>query len=87
VEDIKEWLARRAQEDERLYEEYGKPLEEAHKGEYVAIGPEGQTIFGGSTAEVLQQAVEAFGSGNFGLFRVGHRALGRWVTPRVMAKP
>lgn len=28
--DIKEWLAHRAQEDRRLYEQYGKPLEEAH---------------------------------------------------------
>ena len=80
MEDIKEWLAHRAQEDRRLYEEYGKPLEVAHNGEYVAIGPAGQTILGESIGKVLKKAIEAFGSGNFGLFRVGHRALGRWIT-------
>lgn len=80
MEDIQEWLAHRAQEDRRLYEEYGKPLEVAHKGEYVAIGPAGQTILGKRTGEVLKEAIEAFGRGNFGLFRVGHRALGRWIT-------
>lgn len=80
MEDIQVWLASRAQEDRRLYEQYGKPLEEVHKGEYLAIGPEGQTILGKRTGEVLKRAMEAFGSGNFGLFRVGHRALGRWIT-------
>lgn len=80
MEDIQEWLAHRAQEDRHLYEQYGKPLEVAHKGEYVAIGPAGQTILGGSVGKVLKKAIEAFGSGNFGLFRVGHRALGRWIT-------
>jgi hypothetical protein len=73
--DLKQWLERRAEEDYRLYEQYGRPLEEAHKGEYLAIGPEGQIILGKSTTEVLQRAVQAFGSGNFGLCRVGHRAL------------
>jgi hypothetical protein len=78
--DLKEWLERRAEEDHRLYEQYGRPLEEAHKGEYLAIGPEGQIILGKSTTEVLQKAVQAFGSGNFGLFRVGHRALEKWLS-------
>jgi hypothetical protein len=34
--DLKEWLERRAEEDHRLYEQYGRPLEEAHKGEYLS---------------------------------------------------
>ena len=36
--DMNEGVARRADEDERLYEQYGKPLENDHAGEYVAIG-------------------------------------------------
>lgn len=80
MEGIKEWLAHRAQEDRRLYEQYGKPLEEAHKGEYVAIGPEGQIVLGEDDVEVLKKAIEAFGSGNFALARVGHLALERWLS-------
>lgn len=78
--DLKEWLAHRAQEDRRLYEQYGKPLEKDHKGEYLAIGPEEQTILGLSDVEVLQKAMETFGSGNFALARVGHRTFGRWLS-------
>ncbi len=46
VANIQKWLAQRAEEDDRLYEQYGKQLEKEHSGEYVAIGPDGQTIFG-----------------------------------------
>ena len=76
---VKEWLATRGQQDRRLYERFGKPLEKTHKGEYVAIGPDGETILGKSAAEVLQKAIETFGSGNFALARVGHRTFGRWL--------
>ena len=34
---IQEWIHKRAQEDERLYQQYGKPLEPHHTGKYVAI--------------------------------------------------
>ncbi len=78
--DYEKWTARRIKEDNRLYEEYGKPLEKEHIGEHVAIGPDGQTILGGSTDEVLQKGVEAFGGGNFGLFRIGYPALEQWLT-------
>ncbi len=76
--DLELWLARRAEEDARLYERYGKHLEKAHKGEFVAIGSDGQTILGSDDNEVFQSAIEAFGSGNFGLFRIGYPALEKW---------
>lgn len=78
--DYEKWTAHRIKEDERLYEQYGKPLEQEHTGEYFAIGPDGQTILGESTDEVLQKGVQAFGGGNFGLFRIGHPALEKWLT-------
>ncbi len=34
-----EWVTHRIEEDDRLYQRYGKPLEKEHTGEYVAIGP------------------------------------------------
>ena len=79
IAEIKEWLGQRAEEKQPLYERYVKPLEEAHTGEYVAVGPEGQTILGNRAGAVLQKAIEDFGKGNFGLFRVGHRAFAQWL--------
>lgn len=77
--DLSAWLAQRAQQDQWLYERYGKPLENDHSGEYVAIGPDGGTVLGSSASEVLRRAIDTFGRGNFALKRVGHRAFGRWL--------
>ena len=77
--DMKSWLERRATEKQPLYEQYGKALEQEHKGEYVAIAPSGETILGKRVDEVAQKAVDTFGSGNFGIFRVGHDTLTRWL--------
>ncbi len=74
-----EWASARIKEDDRLYELYGKALEEEYSGKFVAIGPDGQTILGDDDAEILQQAIEKFGSGNFAFTRVGDRTLGRWL--------
>ena len=76
VVDTKEWLAHRAREDRRLYERYGRPLEQEHNGEYLAIGADGQTILAKTLTEVTEKAVQTFGSGNFALAHVGHRAIG-----------
>lgn len=78
--DLQEWLSRKAEENRQLYEQYGRPLEVAHRGEYVAIDRGGRVILGRRAGEVLQQAIQAFGSGNFALKRVGHTTFGRWLT-------
>ena len=77
--ELEEWLTRRAEEDERLYAQYGEPLEKEHTGEFAAIGPDGRTIVGNDDTKVLQDAVTMFGSRNFGFFRIGHRALEKWL--------
>lgn len=69
--DLQEWITGRAAEDERLYERYGKPLEPEHRGEYVAIGPNGEVILGHDDLEVEQKALARFGSGNFAFRMVG----------------
>ena len=74
-----EWASARIKKDERLYELYGKPLEEEYSGKFVAIGPDGGTILGDDDAQVLQEAIEKFGSDNFAFTRIGDRTLGRWL--------
>ena len=67
---------RRVQGD-TLYERYGKPLEQEHLGEYIAISPDGRTLLGSSVIEVLRNAKASFGPGNF-VFTVGAKAVGKW---------
>lgn len=63
---------------DRLYEQYAKPLESDHWGEYVAISPDGRTILGTGVGKLLRDAGEAFGPGNY-VFKIGPRVIGRWV--------
>jgi hypothetical protein len=79
VTTFDKWDAQRIREDVRLYELYGRPLEQEHAGEFIAIGPDGQIILGDDDGEVLQKAIETFGSGNFAFTRVGDRTLGQWL--------
>jgi hypothetical protein len=58
-----------------LYEQYGKPLEADHKGEYVVIANNGNTIVGKSLTEVVTHAIDTFGKGHF-VFKIGSRAVG-----------
>ena len=73
-------LDERARRDLSLYERYGKPLEQEHRGEYVAIGTDGSTIVGQVPSEMLRDAISTFGSGHFALRRIGHRTFGQWLT-------
>jgi len=58
-----------------LYEQYGKPLEAEHTGEYVVISNNGNTIVGKSLTEVVTTAIDKFGKGHF-VFKIGSRAVG-----------
>lgn len=66
-------LNRRADE---LYDQYAKPLEDDHRGEYIAVSPTGQVLLGEDLCEVARQALEASGRGSF-LFKLGPRAIAR----------
>ncbi len=76
---MREWLESTAEEDAGLYEQYGKPLEKDHAGEYVAISPDGQTILSNDPDEILRKAVAQFGSGNFALAKIGEKAFDKWL--------
>jgi hypothetical protein len=60
-----------------LYEQYGKPPEQDHTGEYLAIAPDGRMVLGSILLEVAQKASDTLGSGHF-LFKVGERSVGKW---------
>lgn len=52
-------------QSEKLYDQYGKPLEQDHWGEYVAIFPDGRTLVGTDLTDVSDQALAQFGKGSF----------------------
>jgi hypothetical protein len=61
---------------DRLYEQYGKPLEVDHWGKFIAIAPDGRTVMGASMLEAAQAAQATLGPGVF-LFKIGPRVVGR----------
>ena len=67
----------RKRQAESLYQRYGKPLEVHHRGEYVAISPDGSTVLGNTVVETLDKSLEAFGPGGF-IFKLGEKAVWRW---------
>lgn len=74
-DEQREWIRK---EGDRLYEQYGKPLEAEHWGEFVAINADGRTMLSSDVRELTREACEAFGPGNF-IFKVGPRVTGRWI--------
>jgi len=62
-------------QSDKLYAQYGKPLEQDHWGEYVAIFPDGRTVVGTSLMDVSDRALDQFGKGSF-VFKVGDKAVG-----------
>ena len=53
-----------------VYERYVKPVEQDHAGEYVAVTPDGQLLFGATLIEAMEKSYEMSKTDNF-LFKVG----------------
>jgi hypothetical protein len=66
------------EQSDALYERYGKPLEKTHRSKYIAISMNGKTLIGDTLIELMQQAKETLGPGNF-IFKIGERAVGKWL--------
>lgn len=64
-------------EAHRLYEIHGKPLEEEHHGEFVAIARDGRKVLGETSLGVLERARAELGPGNF-VFKIGEVTLGKF---------
>lgn len=68
---------RRKQQAESLYEQYARPLEREHTGEFVAVSPGGKIVMGVDLRKLVSKAKASLGSGNF-VFKIGDRAIGKW---------
>jgi hypothetical protein len=66
----------RARQADQLYEQYGKPLEAEHWGEFIAITTAGRTVIGPTLREVTERAEAELGLGVF-VFKIGPRAVGK----------
>ena len=65
------------EEADKLYQGYGKPLEKDHHGEYAAISLDGRVVVGKDDIDVVDRAIRELGSGNFVLYRVGYKYVGK----------
>ena len=61
---------------DRVYQQYVKPLEQAHTGEYVLVTPDGRTVLAPTLLEIAQQAPQAPSKDNC-IFKVGEKVIGR----------
>jgi hypothetical protein len=62
--EYQELFARINARDNALYERYGKPHMEAHRGKWIAIAPDGRVIIRKTSSEVVAAATETFGAGD-----------------------
>jgi len=65
-------------EMDRVYEQYGRPLERDHWGEYLAVSQNGETLLARSLEDAVGQAADRFGSDNF-VFKIGEKVVGKWL--------
>ena len=64
--------------DDLLYQKYAKHLEKNHRGEFEAIGLRGEILISKNRLQLLKQAIERFGSGNFALRKIGFSYVLKW---------
>jgi hypothetical protein len=67
----------RKQDADRLYNQYVKPLEPKHKGEYIAVSLDGKTLLAPTLLEALEQAEDVFGPRQTVVFKIGKKAVGK----------
>jgi len=63
---------------DRLYDEFARPLEQEHYGEFIAITRDGRTLLGPSLLDVALRAKDTFGERTF-LFKIGPKSVWRWI--------
>jgi hypothetical protein len=64
--------------DDELYERYAKHLEAEHKGKFVAIGLDGETLIGEERVKIILEAIKKFGRGNFAVRKIGYDYELKW---------
>ena len=67
---------------EELYDRFVRNLESQHRGDFVAVHPDGQVIVDKNDVEVVDRALKQFWPGNFVLLKIGSRGVGKWRCQR-----
>ena len=68
------WSSHSYGEVKQFCERYGKPLEDAHWGEYAVIAPDGRTVLAATLHQAMASAAKELGLGTV-TFRVGEIAV------------
>ena len=68
---------------ERLYEQYGKPLEAEHWGKYLAVHPDGRTVLTDDYETLKERSLAELGMGVYA-FKIGPRAIHRMTGVRLV---
>ncbi len=68
---------------DRLYEQYGKPLEAEHWGKCLAVHPDGRTVLTDDYETLKERAHAELGTGIY-VFKVGPRAIHRMPSLRLL---
>ncbi|MFN8636898.1 MAG: hypothetical protein U0893_23875 [Chloroflexota bacterium] len=58
-----------------LYQRYVRPLEQAHRDQYVLVTPAGQTVLAPTLLEAVREASKVPDERNF-IFKVGQKSVG-----------
>jgi hypothetical protein len=74
---------RQLAEADRLYEQYAKPLEKDHNGEYIVVSSRGKYLLGTKLHDVVDAADRQFGPDNF-VFKLGETAAVTWRWHRIV---
>ena len=70
-----------AQASDRLYEQFVKPLEDSHRGQYASVSLQGEIVLAPTLIDALQRGAKAFGKDNSIVFHVGNKVVGRLRSP------
>jgi hypothetical protein len=65
------------QQADQLYAQYVQPLEQEHRGAFIAVAKDGRSVLGDDLLTLADQAVEQLGPGSF-TFKIGEKAIGKW---------
>jgi len=63
-------------EADRLYEQYVKPLEQMHRGQYAGVSPDGEIVLASTLIDAVRKSVQSFGKDNSIVFHIGDRVVG-----------
>ena len=73
------------EQTERLYEQYGKPLEAEHWGKYLAVHPDRRTVLTDDYETLKERSQVELGMGIY-VFKIGPRTVHRMPSLRLPLK-